>query len=194
MSAKVKPEAPGTSAPVGTDGGEASHDVEADADDSERHEEEAHDSVPPLAPQGTMSEGSMGEVSDRSITSDMRYLSQTEFSSISGSGINVLGSTGSKKSFMYKPGSAKGSHRMSISGGGWGLQHLVSDHAQQRLVPKDIQNKVSVMSEIDEALGYLKPPVLEFIFVEPMKDMFGHACMRYTVPDDLEGYESAGPG
>ena len=50
------------------------------------------------------------------------------------------------------------------------------------------------MSEIDEALGYLKPPVLEFIFVEPMKDMFGHACMRYTVPDDLEGYESAGPG
>ena len=61
-------QAPGTSAPVGTDGGEASHDVEADADDSERHEEEAHDSVPPLAPQGTMSEGSMGEVSDRSIT------------------------------------------------------------------------------------------------------------------------------
>jgi hypothetical protein len=50
--------------------------------------------------------------------SDMRYLSQTEFSSISGSGINVLGSTGSKKSFMYKPGSAKGELR---SGSGSGL-------------------------------------------------------------------------
>eukprot|EP01113_Clastostelium_recurvatum_P045622 TRINITY_DN7859_c0_g1_i2.p1 TRINITY_DN7859_c0_g1~~TRINITY_DN7859_c0_g1_i2.p1 ORF type:complete len:393 (-),score=51.15 TRINITY_DN7859_c0_g1_i2:72-1250(-) len=59
---------------------------------------------------------------------------------------------------------------------------------------KEIDNKRTILSSIDAALGVKKPPAVEFIFVEPWLALgvfksfglsinpFGHAAIRYTMP------------
>lgn len=60
----------------------------------------------------------------------------------------------------------------------------------------EISNKDTIFSEIDKALGVSKPPALEYILVMPFSSFFvpflgfginmnayGHAAVRYTLPD-----------
>ena len=61
---------------------------------------------------------------------------------------------------------------------------------------KAIDNIETIMKEIDEALGVKKPPAIEFLFVCPYRTVnflgiglgspFGHAAIRYTLPDILD--------
>ena len=56
-----------------------------------------------------------------------------------------------------------------------------------------IDNLQTIMNEIDEALGVKKPPAIEFLFVCPYRTVeflgvglgspFGHAAIRYTIPN-----------
>lgn len=64
----------------------------------------------------------------------------------------------------------------------------------------EIDNKNTILGEIDEALGVKKPPAIEFIFVEPYaswdvyviqnlglsRNPYGHAAIRYTMPDGTQ--------
>jgi len=63
---------------------------------------------------------------------------------------------------------------------------------------QEIDNKHTILSEIDRSLGVTKPPAIEFIFVEPYASMkvmpgvglsrnpYGHAAIRYTLPDGTQ--------
>lgn len=64
----------------------------------------------------------------------------------------------------------------------------------------EIDNKNTILGEIDELLGMTKPPAIEFIFVEPYaswnlffipnvglsRNPYGHAAIRYTLPDGTQ--------
>jgi len=69
---------------------------------------------------------------------------------------------------------------------------LVNEPAASREAPEGyLENKGTVLSELDAFLGYSTPPAIEYVFVENvLPDFglrwfgvgFGHAAVRYTLP------------
>ena len=62
---------------------------------------------------------------------------------------------------------------------------------------EEISNKSTILSEIDRYLGYHDPPDVEYVYVEPYLNYaskslyltanpYGHAVVRYTLPDTKE--------